>query len=98
MARAFIREPRLLILDDTTSAVDAMSERYIQTKIAENFKQSTKIIVSSKLSSIRHANQILVLENGEMVGIGTHEQLLSTNAIYQEIAETQRAQGGMLHE
>lgn len=98
MARAFIREPRILILDDTTSAVDAISERYIQTKIAENFKQSTKIIVSSKLSSIRHADQILVLENGEMVGIGTHEQLLSTNAIYQEIAETQRAQGGMLHE
>ncbi len=98
MARAFVRQPKILILDDTTSAVDAVSERFIQEKIAENFEQSTKIIVSSKLSSIRHADQILVLEDGEMVGIGTHEQLLSTNAIYKEIAETQRAQGGMLHE
>lgn len=98
MARAFIREPAILILDDTTSAVDSVSEKRIQRAIAENFKESTKFIVSSKISSIRHANQILVLEDGCIVGRGTHEELLEINAIYQEIVSTQLVRGGTLHE
>ena len=98
MARAFIRKPAILILDDTTSAVDSISEKRIQRAIAENFKESTKFIVSSKISSIRHADQILVLEDGCIVGQGTHEELLETNAIYQEIVSTQLVRGGTLHE
>jgi len=98
MARAFIRQPAILILDDTTSAVDSISEKRIQRAIAENFKESTKFIVSSKISSIRHADQILVLEDGCIVGQGTHEELLETNAIYQEIVSTQLVRGGTLHE
>lgn len=98
MARAFIRQPAMLILDDTTSAVDAISETKIQYSIARDFDATTKIIVASKISSIRHADKILVLDNGEMAGFGTHEQLLATNAIYQEIAETQAEKGAVLHE
>ncbi|MDM5335496.1 ABC transporter ATP-binding protein [Ureibacillus composti] len=98
MARAFIRKPAILILDDTTSAVDSISEKRIQRAITENFKESTKFIVSSKISSIRHADQILVLDDGCIVGQGTHEELLETNAIYQEIVSTQLVRGGTLNE
>lgn len=98
MARAFIRQPAILILDDTTSAVDAVSEKKIQQSIARDFEAATKIIVASKISSIRHADKILVLENGEMAGLGTHEELLATNTVYQEIVETQLEKGGVLHE
>lgn len=98
MARAFVRQPAILILDDTTSAVDAVSEKKIQQSIARDFDEATKIIVASKISSIRHADKILVLENGEMAGLGTHEELLATNAVYQEIVETQAEKGGVLHE
>lgn len=98
MARAFIRKPAILILDDTTSAVDSFSERRIQNAIANNFKESTKFIVSSKISSIRHADKILVLDDGSIVGQGTHEELLETNRVYQEIVSTQLVRGGILNE
>ncbi|MFJ8237350.1 ABC transporter ATP-binding protein [Ureibacillus sp. NPDC094379] len=98
MARAFISKPAILILDDTTSAVDSISEKRIQRAIAENFKESTKFIVSSKISSIRQADQILVLEDGCIVGQGTHEELLERNESYQEIVSTQLVRGGTLHE
>ncbi|QCR34151.1 ABC transporter ATP-binding protein [Lysinibacillus sp. SGAir0095] len=98
MARALIRKPAILILDDTTSAVDSISENRIQKAIKENFKESTKFIVSSKISSIRHADNILVLDDGVIVGQGTHEELLETNEIYQEIVATQLVRGGSLNE
>lgn len=98
MARAFIRKPSILILDDTTSAVDAVSERHIQSSIARDFSAATKVIIASKIASIEHADHILVLEDGQMVGYGTHEQLLATNDVYQEIAATQHQQGGVIHE
>ena len=98
MARAFIRKPAILILDDTTSAVDSISEKRIQQAIAENFENSTKFIVSSKISSIRHADTILVLDDGCIVGKGTHEQLLEANKDYQEIVSTQLVRGGTIHE
>lgn len=98
MARAFVRKPAILILDDTTSAVDSISEKRIQNAIAENFKDSTKFIVSSKISSIRHADKILVLDDGCIVGQGTHEELLETNKAYQEIVSTQLVRGGTLNE
>ncbi|MFC7687730.1 ABC transporter ATP-binding protein [Ureibacillus sp. GCM10028918] len=98
MARAFIRKPAILILDDTTSAVDSISEKRIQQAIKENFKESTKFIVSSKISSIRHADKILVLDDGVIVGQGTHEELLENNKPYQEIVSTQLVRGGTLNE
>ncbi|CAM5203248.1 ATP-binding cassette subfamily B protein OS=Ureibacillus acetophenoni OX=614649 GN=SAMN05877842_1058 PE=4 SV=1 [Ureibacillus acetophenoni] len=74
MARAFVRKPAILILDDTTSAVDSISEKKIQKAIHDNFMDSTKFIVSSKVSSIQHADQIIVLDDGFIVGQGTHEE------------------------
>ena len=96
MARALIRKPAILILDDTTSAVDSISEKRIQKAIEENFHESTKFIVSSKISSIRHADKILVLDDGVIVGQGTHEELLEINKAYQEIVSTQLVRGGSL--
>ncbi|WP_010288560.1 ABC transporter ATP-binding protein [Kurthia massiliensis] len=98
MARAFIRQPSILILDDTTSAVDAVSERQIQMSIARDFAEATKVIIASKIASIQHADHILVLEDGHMVGYGTHAELLANNEVYQEIAATQQQQGGVIHE
>lgn len=98
MARAFVRKPSILILDDTTSAVDSISEKNIQKAIKENFEDTTKFIVSSKVSSIRHADQIIVLDDGYIVGLGTHEELLQGNKTYQEIVETQIVKGGVLSE
>lgn len=98
MARALIRKPAILILDDTTSAVDSISEERIQKAIEENFRESTKFIVSSKISSLRHSDRILVLDDGVIVGQGTHEELLEKNKAYQEIVSTQLVRGGTLHE
>ncbi|BDH63619.1 multidrug ABC transporter ATP-binding protein [Lysinibacillus sp. PLM2] len=98
MARAFVRKPSILILDDTTSAVDSISEKNIQKAIKENFEDTTKFIVSSKVSSIRYADQIFVLDDGYIVGHGTHEELLQGNKTYQEIVETQIVKGGVLSE
>lgn len=96
MARAFVRKPSILVLDDVTSAVDSISERKIQQAIREHFADSTKIIVSSKISSIQHAEQILVLDDGRAVGLGTHEQLLESCPLYREIATTQMEKGATL--
>ena len=98
MARAFIREPKILVLDDTTSAVDTISERAIQLAISEHFANSTKFIVSSKISSIKDADIILVMDDGQVVAQGTHEQLLATSGLYKEMADTQVEKGGVLHE
>ena len=98
LSRAFIRKPSILILDDTTSAVDAISEKAIQQSIATHFADSTKIIISSKISSIRNANKILVIQDGVINGDGTHEELVASNEIYQSIVATQEKKGGVLHE
>ena len=81
MARAFIRKPKILVLDDVTSAVDSISEKKIQRAIETQFAESTKFIVSSKISSIRHADQILVLDDGRIAANGTHEELLVNKQI-----------------
>jgi len=89
IARAFIRKPAIIVLDDSTSAVDALSEAAIQKVLRNEFEGTTKIIISSKISSVKNADQILVLEDGKMAGIGTHEQLMTHNELYQEIYATQ---------
>lgn len=91
IGRAFVRKPAILVLDDSTSAVDALSESAINQALSKNYEESTKIIISSKISSIKQADQILVLEDGEIAGKGTHEELIKLNAVYRD---TFIAQGG----
>ncbi|MEX3624833.1 ABC transporter ATP-binding protein [Viridibacillus arvi] len=98
LARALIRKPSILILDDTTSAVDSISEKNIQQAIATDYQNTTTFIVASKISSIMNADKILVMEDGAIVGMGTHEELLENNTIYQEIYDTQVEKGGVLSE
>lgn len=98
MARAFIRKPQILILDDVTSAVDSISEKNIQSAIDTEFKHATKFIVSSKISSIRHADQIFVMDDGQIVAQGTHDELLITSPLYEEMAQTQAEKGVTLNE
>lgn len=98
MARAFIRKPDILVLDDVTSAVDSISEKSIQQAIEKQFGAATKFIVSSKISSIRHADQIFVMDDGRIVAQGTHEQLLKTSPLYEEMAKTQVEKGVTLSE
>ncbi|MGN7477592.1 ABC transporter ATP-binding protein [Solibacillus silvestris] len=98
MARAFIRKPSILVLDDVTSAVDSISEKMIQRAIEDQFSDATKFIVSSKISSIRHADQIFVMDDGEIVAKGTHEQLLKTSELYEEMSKTQAEKGVTLSE
>ncbi|MEK3763976.1 ABC transporter ATP-binding protein [Solibacillus sp. FSL K6-4121] len=98
MARAFIRKPNILVLDDVTSAVDSISEKAIQQAIDEQFAGATKFIVSSKISSVRHANQILLMDDGKIIAKGTHEQLLKTSELYNEMAKTQAEKGVTLSE
>lgn len=94
IARAFVRKPPILILDDSTSAVDAKSEAHIQSALRTEYKGTTTLLIASKISSIIDADKILVLDNGELVGDGTHEQLLEQCEVYQEIY---LSQGGKLH-
>ena len=85
IARALIRKPSILIFDDSTSAVDAISESRIRKVLQNEYPNSTKIIISSKLSSIKHADQILVLEDGKVTGIGKHHELYHQNELYYEL-------------
>ncbi|MED1795429.1 ABC transporter ATP-binding protein [Brevibacillus nitrificans] len=89
MARAFIREPKILILDDSTSAIDALSEAAVQQALREAYTDSTVFIISSKISSIIDADQILVMEDGRLEASGTHETLLATSKVYRDIYTSQ---------
>lgn len=94
LSRAFIRKPKILVLDDITSAVDRISEKIIQSNIKKNNRDCTKFIVSSKISSIKHADLILVLKDGRIIGKGTHEMLEKTSSHYKEMIQTQAEKGG----
>ncbi|WP_433772126.1 ABC transporter ATP-binding protein [Bacillus wiedmannii] len=101
IARALVRKPSILILDDSTSAVDAKSEANIQSALRTEYKGTTTLLIASKISSIMDADKILVLDNGELVGDGTHEQLIEKCAVYQEIYLSQggtiQKEGGKEH-
>ena len=94
IARALLKKPKVLILDDSTSAVDTATDTKIRQAFAKKIPGTTKIIIAQRVSSVQDADRILVLENGRINGFGTHEELLATNAIYQEIYESQVKGGG----
>lgn len=90
IARAILKKPKILILDDSTSAVDTATEAMIRQGLAEKLPDMTKIVIAQRISSVRHADQIIILDNGKINAIGTHESLLAGNKIYQEIYESQK--------
>ena len=94
IARALLRKPKILILDDSTSAVDTATDAKIRKAFREEIPGTTKIIIAQRLSSVQDADRILVLENGQINGLGTHAELLATNAIYQEVYNSQTQGGG----
>ena len=89
IARAMIKHPKILILDDSTSAVDTATEAKIRESFYKDFKDTTVFIIAQRVSSVQAADQILVLDDGQIKGIGTHEQLLADNEIYKEFVTTQ---------
>ena len=94
IARALLRKPKVLILDDSTSAVDTATDAKIRKAFREEIPGTTKIIIAQRISSVQDADRILVLDNGQINGLGTHEELLKSNAIYQEVYNSQTQGGG----
>lgn len=89
IARALLKKPKILILDDSTSAVDTKTDSLIRKAFAEKIPNTTKIIIAQRVSSVQDSDQIIILENGEINGVGTHEELLKNNKIYQEVYYSQ---------
>ena len=94
IARALLKKPKILVLDDSTSAVDTATDAKIRAAFAREIPGTTKIIIAQRISSVEHADRILVLDNGRIDGFDTHENLVKSNAIYQEIYESQVKGGG----
>lgn len=90
IARAILKKPKVLILDDSTSAVDTATEAKIRSELAKKLPDMTKIIIAQRISSVHHADQIIILDRGHVEAVGTHESLLASNQIYQEIYESQK--------
>ena len=93
IARALLKSPKVLILDDSTSAVDTATDAKIREGFKVNHADVTKIIIAQRLSSVQHADKIIVLDNGEINAIGTHDELLATNKIYSEVYKSQQEGG-----
>ena len=94
IARAILKHPKILILDDSTSAVDTKTDKLIRIGLRNEIPNTTKIVIAQRISSIEDADQIIVLDDGKIDQIGTHEELLRTNKIYQEVYYTQNRTGG----
>lgn len=90
IARAILKKPKVLILDDSTSAVDTATESRIREELAKKLPDMTKLVIAQRISSVKHADQVIILDKGCVNAIGTHEELLRTNKIYQEIYESQK--------
>lgn len=90
IARAILKKPKVLILDDSTSAVDTATEGRIREELAKKLPDMTKLVIAQRISSVKHADQIIILDKGCVNAIGTHDELLRTNKIYQEIYESQK--------
>ena len=94
IARALLKKPKILILDDSTSAVDTKTDKLIRKALRENLPGMTKIVIAQRISSIEDADQIIVLDNGEINAIGNHDYLLKNNEIYREVYQSQTQKGG----
>ena len=94
IARALLKKPKVLILDDSTSAVDTATDAKIRKAFAEEIPDTTKLIIAQRVSSVQHADHIIVMEEGRIDGYGTHEELLANNEIYREVYESQTSGGG----
>ena len=94
IARALLKKPKILILDDSTSAVDTATDAKIRKAFAEEIPNTTKLIIAQRVSSVQHADRIIVMEEGRIAGFGTHEELLAGNEIYREVYESQTSGSG----
>jgi ATP-binding cassette subfamily B multidrug efflux pump len=94
IARALLKKPRILILDDSTSSVDSDTSARIHESFDQHLAQTTVLIIAQRISSVRHADRIIVLDDGKVIGVGTHQSLLATNQVYQEINQSQQ-EGGL---
>lgn len=90
IARALMKNPKILILDDSTSAVDTKTDALICQSLRNQMPDTTKLIIAQRISSVQHADRILVIDQGRIDAVGTHEELLKTNRIYQEIYHSQK--------
>jgi ATP-binding cassette subfamily B protein len=97
IARALLKKPKILILDDSTSAVDTKTDSLIRQAFREEIPDTTKIIIAQRVASVQDADKIIVLDDGKINAIGTHEELMETCEIYREVYESQNM-GGVLHE
>lgn len=93
IARALLKKPKILILDDSTSAVDTKTDAFIRAGFRKFIPETTKIIIAQRIASVQDADLILVMENGRIASVGTHDELMQTSEIYREVYE-QQTNGG----
>jgi ATP-binding cassette subfamily B protein len=94
IARALLKEPKILILDDSTSAVDTKTDRLIRAGLKGDLPNTTKIVIAQRISSIEDADQIIIMEDGKIIDVGNHDELLKNSKIYQDVYYTQNRVGG----